>query len=62
MRWLLMQEQLKGASETGRVKSPWVPAHKWHCSISSADRTGYTAIHLSEMLFCPENTEGNINF
>lgn len=57
-----MQEQLKNASETGRVKSPWVPARECCRSMSSADGTGYTPIHLSEMLFFPENTWGNINF
>lgn len=37
VRWLLMPEQLKGTSETGREESPWVPVHKSPCSTSPAD-------------------------
>lgn len=44
------------------IKETSAPAHKCCRSISSADGTGYTPIHLSEMLFFSENTWCNINF
>ena len=43
VRWRRTQEHLEAASETGRGKSPPVPALQCHHSVSSADRTGHTA-------------------